>query len=281
LAVKLAGGPVHVKSYKRRTKSGKVVDVEAYTYVRNLIGRRGTKSHGRKGTPASAVARYVPPPKPVYQPLSREEFSDPETPRTRAVSSAEFQELAAKGQARLASFHAHASPPKGLDKRWQAVKDEAWASVQDEWGGVTIDAHTGVNVTGEPNKYALTARPNGVYSVTMPVGSDRDTFDAMMEDARKRFDSVLSNEHYHLGVFRDDAIDRIDIDPVLVLDDHDDVESIGAYTRAEGGAYNFADGLGYWPPYVDKGLDNAGQQGPAVQGARSVVRAGQEGRGPP
>jgi hypothetical protein len=218
----------------------------------------------------------------VYEPLTRDQLSDPDTPRTRAVSTAEFNRLAAAGEKRLATFSAHASPPVGLDRHWNAVKEEAWTGVQKEWGGVTIDAHTGKNVTGEPNRYALTVRPPGVHSVTVPVGADRATFDTAMEDARRRFDPMLRNENYHLGVFRDDAISRIDIDPVLVLDKHADVESIGAYTHAEGGAYNFADGLGYWPPHVDKGLDHAGgKEGSTVQGLGRVVRTGNDSRGPP
>ena len=277
---------IHVGAHRRNGQR-----VEAYTYTRSG-GRRGLRSHGRKGTASSGAGGQpasksitttapAPPPKKTFPPLSKAEFSDPTTERTRGVSSAAFQDLAAQGEARLATFHDNASPPKGLDKNWERIKEQAWASVQEEWGGVTIDAHTGENVTGSPNKYALTVRPPGVYSVTLPVGSQREAFDAMMEDARKRFAAVLSNEHYHLGVFRDDAIDRIDIDPVLVLDDHDDVETIGAYTQAKGGAYNFSDGLGYWPPYVDKELDNAGPEGPAVQGAGRVVREGQAARGPP
>lgn len=219
----------------------------------------------------------------TYEPLTRDQFSDPDTPRTRAVSTDEFNKLAAAGERRLAVFSANASDPIGLDKRWNSIKDEAWDGVQKEWGGVTIDAHTGLNVTGEPNKYALTVRPPGIHSVTVPMGADRATFNAAMEDARTRFHPQLRNENYHLGVFRDDAISRIDIDPVLVLDKHADVESIGAYTHAKGGAYNFADGLGYWPPHIDKRLDHAGgrEAEATVQRLGGVVRAGNDSRGPP
>ena len=216
-----------------------------------------------------------------FPPLTRDQFSDPTTPRTRPVSNAEFQALAIKGESRLATFHDNGSPPTGLDKNWTSIKDQGWAAVQDEWGGITVDSHTGELVSGNPNKYALTVRPAGVSSVRIPVGSDQATFDKAMEESRQRFDSVLGNEHYHLGVFRDDAISSIDIDPVMVLDDHDDVESIGAYAHSEGGAYNFADGLGYWPPYVDEGLDNGGQQRQAVQGPRRVVQQAENRRGPP
>jgi hypothetical protein len=188
----------------------------------------------------------------TYPPLSKSEFSDPTTPRTRAVSAKEFQRIAAEGERRLATFHDHASPPVGLDRNWDSIKKDAYKSVQSEWGGVTVNAHTGKAIEGAPNAYALTVRPPGVHSVTVPKGADRATFDAAMDKSRIRFSQVLSNENYHLGVFRDDAIDRIDIDPVVVVTDHHDVETIGAYTHAKGGAYNFADGLGYWPPHVEE-----------------------------
>jgi hypothetical protein len=191
----------------------------------------------------------------IYPTLSKDQFSDPDTPRTRAVSAEEFQRLASEGRSRLASFRSHASPPAGLDRNWDSIKSDAYKSVQSEWGGVTVNAHTGKAIDGTPNAYALTVRPPGVYSVTVPTGADRATFDAAMDESRTRFSQVLSNEHYHLGVFRDDAIDRIDIDPVLVLDDHHDVETIGAYAHSVGGAYNFSDGLGYWPPHVKESAD--------------------------
>jgi hypothetical protein len=46
---------------------------------------------------------------------------------------------------------------------------------------------------------------------------------------------------------------RIDIDPVTVLDTLQEVETIGAWTHAIGGAYGFASGDGFWPPHVPTG----------------------------
>jgi hypothetical protein len=54
-------------------------------------------------------------------------------------------------------------------------------------------------------------------------------------------------------VFHDDENHRIDIDPVLVVTNRADVDTIGAATHAIGGAYNFSDGNGYWPPHVAEG----------------------------
>jgi hypothetical protein len=37
---------------------------------------------------------------------------------------------------------------------------------------------------------------------------------------------------------------------VLVVNNLDDVESVGAYTHAIGGAYHFQSGDGFWPPHI-------------------------------
>ena len=52
-------------------------------------------------------------------------------------------------------------------------------------------------------------------------------------------------------------ISRIDIDPVAIVDSVDQVERVGAYTRAIGGAYRFSDGNGYWPPHVPDSVATA------------------------
>jgi hypothetical protein len=44
---------------------------------------------------------------------------------------------------------------------------------------------------------------------------------------------------------------------VLVVDTAAEVEQIGAYTRAVGGAYHFRSGDGYWPPHVAEGAQMA------------------------
>ena len=115
---------------------------------------------------------------------------------------------------------------------------------------MTVDAHTGEPVTGTEERYALTVKGIGVSSVSVPIGASREEFDAAMDEARTRFADELRNENAHLGVFRDEDSNRIDIDPVLVVDNLDNAESVGSYTHNVGGAYAFHDGNGYWPPYV-------------------------------
>jgi hypothetical protein len=53
-----------------------------------------------------------------------------------------------------------------------------------------------------------------------------------------------------LGAFRDYDNNRIDIDPVAVVKTTAEVESIGAFTHAVGGAYDFSAGDGYFLPHV-------------------------------
>jgi hypothetical protein len=89
-----------------------------------------------------------------------------------------------------------------------------------------------------------------VDSVSVRIGASREEFAAGMAEARQRFDAQLRGQQAHLGVFRDEDVQRVDIDPVLVVNNHRDVETIGAYSHSVGGAYRFEDGLGYWPPHV-------------------------------
>jgi hypothetical protein len=182
--------------------------------------------------------------------IGKGDLSNPDTPRTRGVSKEEFAALASEGRTKLEGFRRDGSAPKGLDDNFDKISDDAYKSVQSEWGGATIDAHTGKALAGNADAYALTVKPVGVDSVSVPIGASREEFGAGMREARSRFDSELHAQQHHLGVFRDEDSGRVDIDPVLVVKNHHDVETIGSYTHAVGGAYHFASGDGYWPPYV-------------------------------
>jgi len=185
-------------------------------------------------------------------PFGREDLSNPDTPRTRAVSMEEFQTLAMRGNERLDQMRQQATDAKALDgKRWVEVKARAYADSREPWGGATIEAHSGEFLTGDEDAYALTVKPKGMDSVTVSPSASKDEFDAAMEEAKSRFGEQLRYEGSYLGVFHDDDLKRIDIDPIVVVRSLDAVEEIGAFTHAVGGAYHFSDGLGYWPPYVE------------------------------
>lgn len=174
---------------------------------------------------------------------------------SEGVSAVEFQKMASQGKARIDQMTENSSPTKGLDEKWDQVKSDSYDSVQESWGGATIDAHTGVALPSkmDTDTWALTIKGEGVSTVSVPEGASREKFDAAMDQAKTQFSDVLEREGSHLGVFRDDALGRIDIDPVLVTTQLSDVHTIGAATHAIGGAYNFKDGDGYWPPHVREG----------------------------
>ena len=195
---------------------------------------------------------------------------------SRAVTSDEFQQIAAKGRAQMEQREKNASPPSGLDQNWETIQRSSYQAAQEPWGGATIDAHTGETQSGESG-YALTARPPGVDTISVPEGASQAEFNAAMDQARQTYADQLAIEGMNLGVFHDDALNRIDIDPVLMLDSLDQVESIGAYTNATGGAYNFADGNGYWPPHVSSATD--AQQATAAIAAAEGARAGRGSSG--
>lgn len=169
---------------------------------------------------------------------------------SRAVSPEEFALIASKGKTMVGERLENSSPPKGLDDNWSSLKDQAWEATKTTWGGVTIDAHTGEILDSKADVYAITVKAPGQESVSVPLNASPEQFKAAMDEARKRFAEQLAMEGGHLGTFNDPEAGRIDIDPILVVESDDEVEAIGAYTHAIGGAYHFATGNAYFPPHV-------------------------------
>lgn len=170
---------------------------------------------------------------------------------SRPVSHEEFQKLARVGQGQLDGFKARSSAAKGLDDNWGKIKEESYAEATKSWGGATIDAHTGKALPQGSNKYAITVKDQHTNTVSVPEKATRQEFDVAMDVAKERFRGILERESHYLGVFHDDDMGRIDIDPVLVVSKRADVDTIGSAARSIGGAYNFSDGNGYWPPHVE------------------------------
>jgi hypothetical protein len=169
---------------------------------------------------------------------------------SRPVSAAEFHQVAAKGRDMLHQMEADTSPVTGLVSNWTSLQETAWQEVQKPWGGLTIDSHSGEALASDADKFALTVKPPGVASISVPEGATQQQFEAAMNEALVKFRSLLEQSNHYLGIFHDDDNHRIDIDPVVVVDSRADAEALGAYTRNIGGAYNFADGNGYFPPHV-------------------------------
>jgi hypothetical protein len=169
---------------------------------------------------------------------------------SRPVSHDEFQRLATQGRDQLRVMKRNASPITGLDRNWAAVKEKTYAQVQDSWGGATIDSHTGHALPDGADAYALTVKPQGMGTVSVPEHASRADFEDAMDRALAQFRSELEQQDHYLGIFHDDDNHRIDIDPVVVVNNLHSVETIGAYTHAIGGAYHFKSGDGFWPPHV-------------------------------
>jgi hypothetical protein len=179
---------------------------------------------------------------------------------SRPVSREEFQALARKGNSWLDKAKRDASPITALDGDWDSIKHRAWGEVQKPWGGATIDAHTGEFMPDGADRYALTVKPRGMVPVHLPETISEADFKAAMDQAKEMFRPVLERQHFQLGVFHDDDLHQIDIDPVAVVDSPELVEQVGSYTHALGGAYHFKTGNGYWPPHVASGADMAADE---------------------
>jgi hypothetical protein len=189
------------------------------------------------------------------QPITKEEVAasgglETAGGQSRPVSAQEFFDVADQGRQLLNTFADNSSPITPMAENFDSIVTQAWDEVQQSWGGVTIDPHTGQALEQGADKYAVTAKPAGIATISIPEASTEAQFRKAMDRALKEFGPLLQRSNYHLGVFHDDATGRIDIDPVAVVDNQAHAEAIGAYTRNIGGAYHFASGNGYFPPHV-------------------------------
>ena len=183
---------------------------------------------------------------------------------SRPVSLAEFQALAEEGRQRYQAMLQNQRGTEGLDANWDDIKNRTYHEIQKPWGGVTINSDTGAPFPQGADVYALTARPPGVKPITLPENPSPEEWHAAMDAARQAYGDILSREGHHLGVFHDDDLKRVDIDPTIIVDNPHDVETIGSYTHNIGGAYNFATGNGYFPPHVAPGQEAPAQAAPAA-----------------
>jgi hypothetical protein len=169
---------------------------------------------------------------------------------SRPVTAGEFQRLALEGRDRLRAVQSADWSTNGLDANWDEIKRTVYAEVQKPWGGATIDPRTGRELPQGADLYALSTKPDGMDTTSVGEHATRAEFDEAMDIARGKYGRELARGGAYLGIFHDDDNARIDIDPVTIVATPDDVESIGAYTHAIGGAYHFATGNGYFPPHV-------------------------------
>lgn len=184
---------------------------------------------------------------------------------SRPVSHSEFQQLAGAGKRYLDATEKKKST-KGLDENWDSIKDRSYELAKEPWGGATINSHTGTMIGDTANdvaqknaatqgkgfstdRYAITNRRPGQSQISLPTDVSREDFHAHMDSAREQYPQI-ANRGGHIGVFHDADKGSIDIDPVQVVRTPNEVEKVGAYTHAVGGAYHFKSGNGYFPPHV-------------------------------
>lgn len=189
---------------------------------------------------------------PLYPAIHKSDLSTPDARRSREVSPQEFDKVAAVGAAQYEQLRRASSTADGIapGKKWDKIVKAAYTEAMKSWGGVTIDSHTGKFVKDDDDKYALTVRDAGMRTTSIPEGASFEDFTKAMNLAKLRYAHILERKDHHLGVFHDDDKGTIDFDPVLVTGDKSNVETIGAYTHAVGGAYHFKSGDGFWPPHV-------------------------------
>lgn len=186
--------------------------------------------------------------------IHKSDLSTPDARRSREVSPDEFKRIAAKGAAQYARLGKNKTPTSGLDKHFTSIIADAHKEVSKSWGGATYDAHTGAKLPADADTYAITARPPGVESTHIPEGSSKREMAKAMRAARAKYGDILAKENHHLGVFHNDDTHSIEIDPVVTVP-KEQVETIGAFTHAVGGAYHFKSGDGFWPPHVADGVE--------------------------
>jgi len=170
---------------------------------------------------------------------------------SKKVTPQEFDALADRGKAHYERLLADKRPTTAFDDedKWKTIRSGAYDAAQKSWGGQTIDPETGRAIERSTG-YSLEVRAPGEKQLSVPEDADEDTFNAMMDQAREEYAEKLQGSEVYLGVFRDDDNNRIDFDPVTIVATTAEVDALGAYTHAVGGAYDFSTGNGHFPPHV-------------------------------
>lgn len=176
-------------------------------------------------------------------PITADEVAGTNSPE---VSSDKFQEMAAQGKDQLAAIQADKRPDAG---DVTINTDAAYAAVQESWGGATIDPTTG-EAKDFPSGFAVTIREPGQEQISIPEKATADEFAKAVDTAKTQYADQLQGKDTYFGVFHDDDKQTIDIDPVAVVSTKNEAETIGAYTHAVGGAYDFSTGNGVFPPHI-------------------------------
>lgn len=197
-----------------------------------------------------------------FSPITTHELPDLSTARqSPEVSPSSFQQVAARGQARLDKMGAEIHDTHPLTQNLTAASNQAYAATREPWGGTTINPRTGNSVDfHEPDKYALAARDPGQQPEVMASSANQQQFREHMGNAVTKFSGNLQRGSHYLGVFHDSDKHTVEIDPSVVVGDPgrkhrqekgaEAASEIMAARHTLGGAYHFASGNGLFPPHV-------------------------------
>jgi hypothetical protein len=129
--------------------------------------------------------------------IKASDLSSGDARRSREVTPEEFQATAKRGAAKYGKLTAGGSEPKALDgDSWDKIKAHAFTQSRDEWGGATIDAHTGEEVRPDADAYAVTVRDKGMDTVSVDPKASKEDFDAAMETAKARYAHILRRQDH-------------------------------------------------------------------------------------
>lgn len=205
----------------------------------------------------------------------------------REVTPAEYQDLIDTGEEMMDRAAENSSRPVALHD--QAIIDTMYARSREPYGGGTIDAHTGemtksvldtnpetgAKYTPEESTpgYSVTVRRPTQKTVQVAADASPEEFATAWKDARNRFKDQLKLDGAQLGVFHDVVNGKgvIEIDPVRIVQTEQEVEALSAAHKADGGAYHFQTGHGYFGAHVADHLKNKGTMEQGVRDAKAAV----------
>jgi hypothetical protein len=124
----------------------------------------------------------------------------------------------------------------------ESAKIAAYRRTREPWGGATVHTEFSELIPDETDAYAVTVKPPGMATVSIPENSSPAEFTAAFNRALEVFGSAT-----YLGVFHDSGKHTVEFDPVEIVKTTDEVDEIARTHPVVGGAYHFATGNGYWP----------------------------------
>lgn len=191
--------------------------------------------------------------------------------QAQRITHEEAQQRLKRGKAILADKEAKATDTVNLtdesfiQKMYDATHtdshtDSHGGEPDGQWGGGTLDTHTGEFVPigeGAPDIYSITNRPTAGSKGKKPIAidptADYATFKKQWLTAVKTWGDRLRWEDAAFGVFNNPEAKgghAIELDPVMMLRNEADTQAVGQASRAGGGAFHHPTKNGYWVDYT-------------------------------